>query len=59
MPGPEGFSHAESGETVARLLCLPSPCCHAKVVRGLKHKLEYVELIMEEVIVAKGTKSGT
>ena len=24
VPGPEGFSHAEFGETVARLLCLPS-----------------------------------
>ena len=31
MPGPEGFSHAEFGETVARLLCLPSPCCQPKV----------------------------
>ena len=31
VPGPEGFSHAEFGETVARLLCLPSPCCREKV----------------------------
>ena len=31
MPGPQGFSHAEFGETVARLLCLPSPCCQPKV----------------------------
>ena len=31
MPGPEGFTHAEFRETVARLLCLPSPCCHPRV----------------------------
>jgi hypothetical protein len=31
MPGPRGFSHAEFGETVARLVCLPSPCCQPKV----------------------------
>ena len=31
MPGPEGFSHAEFGETVARLLCLPSSCCQPKL----------------------------
>ena len=31
LPGCEGFSHAEFGETVARLLCLPSPCCQPRV----------------------------
>jgi hypothetical protein len=35
MPGPQGFSHAEFGETVARLLCLPSPCCQPKVGAAL------------------------
>ena len=31
MPGPDGISHAEFNETVARLLCLPSPCCQPRV----------------------------
>ena len=31
MPGHEGFSQAEFSETVARLLCLPSPCCQPRV----------------------------
>ena len=31
MPGPEGFTHAEFSETVARLLCLPSPSCQPKL----------------------------
>ena len=31
LPGPEGFTHAEFGETVARHLCLPSPCCQPRV----------------------------
>ena len=31
MPGPDGISHAEFSETVARLLCLPSPCCQPQV----------------------------
>ena len=35
VPGPEGFSHAEFGETVARLLCLPSPCCQPKLGTAL------------------------
>ena len=31
LPGHNGFSQAEFGETVARHLCLPSPCCQPKV----------------------------
>ena len=31
IPGPEGFSNAEFSETVARLLCLPSPGCQSRV----------------------------
>ena len=30
-PGPEGFTGPEFSETVARHLCLPSPCCLPKV----------------------------
>ena len=33
--GPEGFTHAEFGETVARLLCLPSPCCQSRLGASL------------------------
>ena len=35
VPGPEGFTHAEFGETVARLLCLPSPCCQPRLGASL------------------------
>jgi hypothetical protein len=31
LPGPGGLSQAEFSETVARHLCLPSPCCAARV----------------------------
>ena len=31
LPGPEGFNHPEFGETVARHLCLSSPCCQPRV----------------------------
>ena len=31
LPGPEGFSHAEFSETVAKQLCLPSPCCQPRI----------------------------
>ena len=31
LPGPNGFSQAEFSETVARFLCLPSPCCQPRV----------------------------
>ena len=30
-PGHDGFSNAEFGETVARLLCLPSPACQPRI----------------------------
>ena len=36
MPGPQGFSNAEFGETVIRLLCLPSPCCQGGSSLGLE-----------------------
>ena len=31
LPGHNGFSQAEFSETVARLLCLPSPCCQPRL----------------------------
>ena len=35
LPGHNGFSQAEFSETVARLLCLPSPCCQTKLGQPL------------------------
>ena len=35
VPGHDGFSHAEFGETVARMLCLPSPCCQPRLGAAL------------------------
>ena len=36
LPGHNGFSQAEFTETVARFLCLPSPCCQAKLGEPLQ-----------------------
>ena len=38
FPGPEGFTGPEFSETVARYLCLPSPCCLPKVGAPLGQK---------------------
>ena len=35
LPGHNGFSQAEFSETVARFLCMPSPCCQPKVGESL------------------------
>ena len=35
LPGHKGFTQEEFTETVARLLCLPSPCCQDKVGTAL------------------------
>ena len=41
LPGHNGFSQAEYSETVARLLCLPSPCCQSKLGQQLhQHGLQ-------------------
>ena len=41
MPGYKGFTQAEFSETVARFLCLPSPCCQTKVGESLgQHGLQ-------------------
>ena len=37
LPGHRGFTQAEFSETVARMLCLPSPCCQPKVGTPLEH----------------------
>ena len=35
LPGHNGFSQAEFSETVARFMCLPSPCCQPKLGESL------------------------
>ena len=41
LPGYKGFTQAEFSETVARFLCLPSPCCQTKVGESLgQHGLQ-------------------
>ena len=36
LPGHNGFTQAEFSETVARFLCLPSPCCQPKLGESLE-----------------------
>ena len=36
LPGHQGFTQAEFSETVARFLCLPSPCCQPKLGESLE-----------------------
>ena len=41
LPGYKGFTQAEFTETVARYLCLPSPCCQSKLGEPLgQHGLQ-------------------
>ena len=36
LPGHNGFSQAEFSETVARFMCMPSPCCQPKLGESLE-----------------------
>ena len=38
LPGHNGFSQAEFSETVARFMCLPSPCCQPKLGESLDQR---------------------
>ena len=50
LPGPEGFSHEEFGETVARHLCLPSPCCQSRVGEPLGQRGALVDIFGDNLM---------
>ena len=49
LPGHNGFNQAEFTETVARYLCLPSPCCQPKIGHPLHQHGLYVDLFGDNV----------
>ena len=50
LPGHNGFFQAEFSETVARLLCLPSPCCQTKVGEALEQHGLHVDPFGDNVM---------
>ena len=50
LPGHNGFSQAEFGETVARFMCLPSPCCQAKLGEPLGQHGLHVDAFGDNVM---------
>ena len=50
LPGHRGFTQAEFTETVARLLCLPSPCCQPKVGTPLQQHGLHIDMFGDNVM---------
>ena len=50
LPGHNGFTQAEFSETVARLLCLPSPCCQPRVGESLDQHNLHIDTFGDNLI---------
>ena len=50
LPGHRGFTQAEFSETVARFLCLPSPCCQARIGEPLDQHGLHVDPFRDNVM---------
>ena len=50
LPGHRGFTQAEFSETVARLLCLPSPCCQPKVGTPLHQHGLHIDMFGDNIM---------
>jgi hypothetical protein len=50
LPGHNGFSQAEFTETIARFLCLPSPCCQAKIGQPLQQHGLHVDPFGDNIL---------
>ena len=59
LPGPRGLAHQEFSETVARLLCLPSPCCVTKVGKALGQDGLRVDPFGDNVLSVKNIPGGS
>ena len=50
LPDHHGFSQAEFSETVARFMCLPSPCCQAKLGESLDQHGMHVDAYGDNIM---------
>ena len=50
MPGHNGFTQAEFTETIARLLCLPSPCCQPRVGEPLEQHGLHIDTFGDNIM---------
>ena len=59
LPGPRGLKQAEFSETMARLLCLPSPCCAARVGEQLGERRLRIDPFGDNVLSVGNIPGGS
>ena len=50
LPGHNGFTQAELRETMAKLLCLPSPCCQHRVGEPLDQHGLHIDIFGDNIM---------
>ena len=58
LPGPGGLSHQEFSETVARHLCLPSPCCATRVGESLGMRNLTIDAFGDNILSVSNIPGG-
>ena len=58
LPGPGGLNQAEFSETVARHLCLPSPCCANKVGQPLGMRNLTIDAFGDNILSVSNIPGG-
>ena len=58
LPGPGGLNQAEFSETVARHLCLPSPCCASKVGQPLGMRNLTIDAFGDNILSVSNIPGG-
>ena len=59
LPGPRGLNQAEFSETMARFLCLPSPCCASRVGEELGERNLTVDPFGDNVCSVSNIPGGS
>ena len=59
LPGHNGFSQAEFSETVARFMCLPSPCCQPKLGESLDQRGLHLDRFGDNVMSVSNIPGDT
>ena len=58
LPGPGGLGQAEFSETVARHLCLPSPCCASRVGESLGMRNLTIDAFGDNILSVSNIPGG-
>ena len=58
LPGPGGLNQAEFSETVARHLCLPSPCCAARIGEPLGMRNLTIDAFGDNILSVSNIPGG-